>query len=325
MDIIGKAFNPTAGNARAACVEIDDMIIGIITHGDDAEDTIASFNDAVQNLDKDSWSKGKDIWNNINTTSPFLMFCRKRSTDDDSLWGNFYHKNISYVMGEYPDSPYALDASMTGLCAALLLNTTELAYPADFLQKENFNFYVGKDVVVLSTAPYNRANDWEQLNKTVVEAVKPLCCDHPEEHWDDAGKVLFNSIAPDHAHIIIVNADDCRKRVNWNIPDGEPTRHQLKIEWSKRGWELMNSEWDEHTTDIVRAKTGCLYYEEFFGLCITEITDNKITLRRGTQQYILTPGESLNLSENDSYEDHEGVEHRDIDYELNITWLQGKE
>lgn len=325
MDIIGKAFNPTEGNARATCIELDNMVIGLITKGDDAQHTIALFHKVVANLDSDVFNKGKEIWKHIETESPVMMFCRKRGSNDYGLWGDAYYKNIDYVMGEYPNNPYALDSSMTGLYADLLLNNPELTYPADFLQADKFNFYFGKDVIVLSTAPYNRKKDLEKLEKAVVDAVKHLCEDQPEEHWNEAEKVLRNYFGTDEAFVIIVNADDCRKRVHWNISEGEPTEHRLKIEWSKVGWELTGPEWNEHTTDIIQAKTGSLVYEDFLGLCISKITDTKITLLYGTQQYQLAPGKSLKFFNNDSYENSEGIEYRDINYELNITWLSNEE
>ena len=119
-----------------------------------------------------------------------------------------------------------------------------------------------------------------------------------------------------------MDADECRKRLNWNTPEGPETDIRLKISWSKKGWALMNSEWDERREDIVQARTGALNYEAFNGPCITEISDSAITFRRGEDKRILEPGKSLFYSYNDSYEDHEGVEHRDIDYSLIITWLE---
>lgn len=315
MNFIGKAFNPATGNARAVCIELDDMIIGLITKGDDAEETIALFKEAVKNIDKNAWSKDKDIWNSINTNSPVLMLCRKSNSID------YFYNNIDYVMGKYPKNPHALESSMTGLFSSLMLIKPELTYPADFLKAEKFNYYYGKDVILLSTAPYKRKKDWELLNKTILDAVTPLCGDNPEQQWDEAEKILLNNMGTDEAYILIVNAEDCHKRIHWNVPIGEPTEHQLKIEWSKNGWELMGKDWNEKTSEIIQAKTGSLLYEEFYGICITEITDNKMTFRKGTEQYTLTPGASLNFFSNDSYEDHEGIEHRDINYKLNITWI----
>ena len=46
MDFIGKAFNPSQGNARAICLADDLWVMALITKGDDAEQVLAAFREA---------------------------------------------------------------------------------------------------------------------------------------------------------------------------------------------------------------------------------------------------------------------------------------
>ena len=291
MDIIGKAFNPAGGAAKAVCEKVDGCIRGQIIKGD-----------------------GPD--------SPSLVFNRELHLNDDGIWGKCIHKNSGRQLGTWPESPYTLKADYIALSAEFMTVRPEIYVARDLLCKDHFNLYLGKDAVLLSSAPYERERDWEKLNEAILGAFRAMCGDNPEEHWEDAGKVLRDTLGPDNAYVLIVDADECRKRLNWNTPEGPETDIRLKISWSKKGWALMNSEWDERREDIVQARTGALNYEAFIGLCITEISDSAITFRRGEDKRILEPGKSLFYSYNDSYEDHEGVEHRDIDYSLIITWLE---
>ena len=112
MDIIGKAFNPVQGDARAVCVQTDGFIIGLITKGKDAEQTIASFRNTMTDIDDKSWEKTKEIWESINTCSPLIMFCRNRYTSDCGLWKRSYYKNVDNVVGEYPYNSFGLESSM---------------------------------------------------------------------------------------------------------------------------------------------------------------------------------------------------------------------
>ena len=101
---------------------------------------------------------------------------------------------------------------------------------------------------------------------------------------------------------------------------GEPTNPRIQIDWKKRGWSIGN-DYDEHISDVVFARRGVISYENFL-CCITEITDEAITIRLGDKTETLTPGNSLVFRDGDSYEDHEGVEHYDITNTLTIEWLK---
>lgn len=169
-------------------------------------------------------------------------------------------------------------------------------------------------------ADYNR-EQWEGINISLVEAITPLCCDNPEEHWSEVEELLREAIDPCGAYVIIVDGDTCRARMSWNVKEGEPTEHRLKIDWSKVGWALMNSEWNEHTSDTIQAKCGKLAYEGFGDLCIKEIAEDRMVFILGEDRYVLTRSERLSLRYNNSFEDHEGVEWHDINYSLDITWL----
>lgn len=319
MDIIAKAFDSADGNARAACADFDDYVIGIITKGDDAAQTIASFKEAVAGLGSDVWDIADQIWKSIKTDSPVLMICRNTKSNESYSWRKVHYSNLDEIVGPYPKEPYALKSSMMGFYTDMFLVRPELSYPSDCLRDDKFNFYSGKDFLILSTASYDRAKDWNTYQKASIDLVTALCGDKPEEHWEDAEKVLRGSIAQDAAYVVIVDAEQCRRRAFWNVPEGEPSEHKIKIEWSKKGWELMGSDYDEHSSDTIQAKTGVLNYESFGGLCITEITEQFITFRYMDKKYVLSPGESFTLFYNDSYEDSQGVEHYDIDYELSIS------
>lgn len=321
MDIIGKAFNPTDGDAKAIVLEADGTVVGVVAKGVDAGQTLSAFRQEVEKPGVDVYYHTKEIWENVKEKSPVLMIARNARTNESGIWRRVYYRGFKYQVGEYPDQPYALSSDMMGLYADLMLIRKELIYPTDFLREDKFNYYSGRDVVVLSTAPYNRERDWETFNQAVVDAVAALCGDNPEECWDKAGNVLRNALGHNAAFVMIVDADECRERVNWNVNEGEPTDVKLRIEWRKKGWTLMGGEFDEHSDETVRAKTGQLLYDGFIGLCITEINPDKIVLRKGKEERILTPGETLHYRLNDSYEDHEGVGHYDIDYYLHITWL----
>ena len=322
MDIIGKAFNPAGGTAKAVCTNIDGWISGLIVKGEDAERTVSAYLGEAGKLKRAMWNEHNAIWEGLQTNSPALLFYRNPSLNDDGIWGKCLHKNSGRELGTYPETPYTLKADFIALSADFMTACREIYVARDLLCMDRFFLYYGKDAVLLSSAPYERERDWEKLNEAIFGAFSALCGDHPEEHWEDAGKVLRDKLGPDNAYVLIVNADECRKRLHWSIPEGPATDIRLKISWRKKGWALMDNEWDEQKEETVLARTGDLKYEAFYGLCITEISDSAITFRRGTDQRVLDPGKSLFYFHNDSYEDHEGVEHRDIDYSLSITWLE---
>ena len=321
MDIIGKAFNPTDGNAKAIVLEADGTVVGVVAKGAEAGQTLSAFRQEVEKPEVDVYYHTKEIWDNVKEKSPVLMIARNARTNEDGIWRHVYYRGFKYQVGEYPDQPYALSSDMMGLYADLMLIRKELSYPTDFLREDKFNYYSGRDVIVLSTAPYNRERDWETFNQAVVDAVAAMCGDDPSKNWDKAGDVLREALGENAAFVMIVDADECRKRVNWTVKEGEPTDVKLRIEWRKKGWKLMGDDFDERSDETVQAKTGQLLYDGFIGLCITEITPDQIVFRNGKEERILTPGETLHYHLNDSYEDHEGVEHYDIDYYLHITWL----
>lgn len=320
MDIIAKAFNPENGTARAVIVNIDGWISGLVTKGGRAEEVITAYQEEAAKLEKALWAEHKQLFRGLKTNSPAVMFYRCPTYNDDSLWGNCYHKKLGIVSGTYPESPYTLKANMMALSADFYLNQPELYSTKDHLA--NFNIGSGKVAILLSSAPYQRERDWEALNKAMLEAFKALCGDHPEEHWDEVGKALRDNLGADQAYVFIVDADECRRRMNWNVKEGEATDIKLRIYWSKKGWALMDNEWNEHTDETIQARTGLLTYEGFEGLCISEINDGKIILRRGEEQRVLTTGKEESFSYSDFYEDHEGIEQRDIRYYLSIEWLE---
>lgn len=322
MEIIGKAFNPAGGTERAVCTNIDGWISGLMVKGEDAGQAISAYLEEAGKLKSAMRREREEVWKGWQNSSPALAFYRNLSLNDDGLWGHCLHKNSGRQLGTYPESPYTMKADMIALSTEFMLVRPEMLYTRDVLCADRFNLYYGKDAVLLSSAPYERERDWEKLNKAFLGAFCALCGDNPEAHWDDAGKVLRDTLGEDHAYVLIVDADECRKRVNWNTPEGPATDIRLKISWRKKGWALMDNEWDEHTEETVLAKTGALNYAGFVGLCITEISDSSITFRNGGDQWVLEPGKTLFYHYNDSYEDHEGVEHRDIDYSLSITWLE---
>ena len=320
MDIIAKAFNPAKGNARAVCAEVHGWMTGIIAKGDDSEQAIAAFLEGAAKFDWFSYSERENLIQDLPTESPVLSFYRNPRTNNYG-WNDICYKNINEVVGKYPSEPYALKSDMMGMSADLMTIRLELTCQSDFLRSKNFNFCEGRDFVILSTASFEREKDWDKFNEAFLETVKALCGDHPEENWDKAERVLRNALGQDEAYVIIADADELRERVSLNVPQGEATDIRLNIRWHKKGWALMNSEWDESTDETIQARTGSLEYDGFIGLCITEITDSQITFRHGTEKRILTPGETIRYFYNDSYEDHEGVEHRDINHSLSITWL----
>ena len=55
MNIIGKAFNPAQGDARAICMKVGGYVIGLVTKGEDSEHTIASFEKIAANMDENEW------------------------------------------------------------------------------------------------------------------------------------------------------------------------------------------------------------------------------------------------------------------------------
>lgn len=324
MDIIGKAFNPSAGDARAVCSQYGKWIMALITKGADSDKTIADFNSAVAALGDDEWDAGQEVWKQIATDSPVLMLCRNTSSNESYAWRKVYYNKLDEVIGPYPEEPYALKSSMMGFYTDMILVRQEVMNPSDYLRDNKFNFYSGKDFVILSTASYDRAKDWNSYNRASINLVTALCGDNPEEHWEDAEKALRASIAQDAAYVVIVDADECRKRAFWNVPEGEPSEHKIRIEWSKTGWELTGPEYDEHISDLIQAKTGVLDYEYFWSLCITEIGESSMTFRYKDKKYVLAPGESFELFENDSYEDSQEVEHYDIDYTIKISWINNE-
>ena len=322
MDFIGKAFNPSQGNARAICLADDLWVMALITKGDDAEQVLAAFREADSRYEGNVWGKPQMLWENLGTESPVMLFCRNKRTNEAGIWRKCFYKNFKYEVGEYPDQPYALSSDMMGLYADFMLSSRELQMTTDFLRDDRFNFYSAREAMLLTTAPYVREKDAERFDKAIFEAFSALCGDHPEKQWEEAERVLREAIDPDAAYVLIVDADECQQRVNWSIKEGETTDERLRIHWSKKGWRLMNTEYDEHTDETVQAKTGSLHYEGFAGLCITEISPTKIVFRNGQEERILLPGETLNYHLNDSYEDHEGVEQYDVDYWLSISWVK---
>lgn len=319
MNIIGKAFNPTQGDARAICMETDGYVIGLITKGEDSEKTVASFENTVANIDENEWDKAAKIWKSIETDSPVIMFCRNKRSDDSAMWKRIFCKNVK----KEHDNTDVMEASMTGTYTYTMLIAKELYSPFEFITKTGSESSYGQSLILLSTAPYNKEKNWEELKKTILDAYTPLCSENPEEHWNEAGKVLQDALGHENAFVIITDAEDCIRRMHWNVAEGEPTEHKLEIKWSKEGFGgLYGPDYDEHTTEIVQAKTGALSkYEEFESLCITEITDSAITFIIKGEKKILTPGKTLYFTEHDGYESHDGIEYKSITYDLSITWL----
>ena len=95
----------------------------------------------------------------------------------------------------------------------------------------------------------------------------------------------------------------------------------MRLLRSSRRWSI-SQDYDEHISDVVNARTGAFNYESFEGLCIKSITDDAITVKLDGKTQTLTPGNKLVFRGGDSYEDHEGVEHYDITYILEIEWLK---
>lgn len=311
MDIIIRAFNPEGGNARATSADICNKAVGLIIKGDDADAIIAKFHQQAPTIDLSANSSGlSDLFDSLETTSPMIMFCyNKRKAYDPYDWMECYHKNLS-------DKPKS-KAKMMGFYADTLLASPKLINQMDTILGSP-TFY--KDVVLLSSAPYSKARDFNKLSRAIVDIFASLCYDKPEEHWAEAEELLHNELGNDNAYILIVDADQCRMRFIWNVAEGEPTNYRLKIDWTKKGWSIGN-DYDEHISDVVFARRGVVSYENFLG-CITEITDEAITIRLGDKTETLTPGNSLVFRNGDSYEDHEGVEHYDITYTLTIEWLK---
>ncbi len=322
MHLIYNIFNPQQSNARAACANAQGYVVGCITKGDDAQQTIAAFIEGVKSMKatfREDWEK---LIRSLPTKSPVLLCYRNPSSNESYNWGGFYYKNLHERVGTYPENPYGIRSDMTAFLADMMLVRPELITEGDFLHSDRFNFVAGKDVIIMSTAAYEQQRDWETLRKTALQSVKALCGEHPDEQWEKAGEVLRTALGEDEAYIIFIDADECRQRVNWNVEEGVPTDKQLHISWRKKGWALMGHDYDEHTDETVQAHTGSLTYAGFIGLCITKITDTEIVLRKGDDERILTPGSSETYHYNDSYEDHEGVEQRDIDYWLHLTWVK---
>lgn len=311
MDIIIRAFNPEGGNARATSADICDKAVGLIIKGDDADAIIAKFHQQAPTIDlSDNWSGLSDLFDSLETTSPMIMFCyNKREAYNLRDWKECYHKNL----GANPKSK----AKMMGFYANTLLASPKLINEMETILG---GFTMCKDVVLLSSAPYYKARDFNKLSRAIVDIYASLCYDKPEEHWIEAEELLHNVLGNDNAYILIVDADQCRKRFIWNVAEGEPTNYRLKIVWTKKGWSIGN-DYDEHISDVVFARRGVVSYENFLG-CITEITDEAITIRLGDKTETLTPGNTLEFRNGDSYEDHEGVEHYDITYTLTIEWLK---
>ena len=310
MDIIIRAFNAEGGNARATSADISDKAVGLIIRGDDADAIIAKFHQLSPTIDLSVNSDGlSELFDSLETTSPMIMFCyNKRKPNDPFNWNECYHKNL----GSNPQSK----AKMMGFYADTLLASPKLINQMGTILVSRTLY---KDVVLLSSAPYSKARDYNKLSQAIVDIYASLCYDNPEEHWAEAEELLHSKLGSDNAYILIVDADECRKRLLWNVTEGEPTSHRLKIVWTKRGWSIGN-DYDEHICDVVFARRGALCYDNFQG-CITEITDEAITIRLGDKSQTLTPGNSLEFRNGDSYEDHEGVEHYDITYTLTIEWL----
>ena len=91
----------------------------------------------------------------------------------------------------------------------------------------------------------------------------------------------------------------------------------MRLLRSSRHWSI-SQDYDEHISNVVNACAGTINYESFVGLCITSITDDAITVKLDGKTQTLTPGNKLVFRDGDSYEDHEGVEHYDITYILEI-------
>lgn len=313
MQIIRQAFNPEGGNARAACENIDDRYaVGLIVKGDDADAIIAKFREQVPTIDLSAnWSGLSDLFDSLETNSPVIMFCRNtHEAAERNKWMDCFYKNI----GESP-----LDRSeMVGVTANIRFDKPEVV-GVDNIIEARFRFY--RNVILISSAPYDKKCDTERLIRSLERAYIPLCNHEPEEHWQEVGEVLRNELGKDNAYIFIANADFCRERAYWNLPAGEPTKHRLKIDWRKKGWSI-GQDYDEHISDVVNARTGAFNYESFEGLCITSITDDAITVKLDGKTQTLTHGNTLVFRDGDSYEDHEGVEHYDITYILEIEWLK---
>ena len=95
----------------------------------------------------------------------------------------------------------------------------------------------------------------------------------------------------------------------------------MRLLRSSRRWSI-SQDYDEHISNVVNACIGAINYESFVGLCITSIADDAITVKLCSKTQMLAPGNKLVFRGGDSYEDHEGVEHYDITYILEIEWLK---
>ncbi len=312
MDIIIRAFNPESGDVRATCADICNNAVGLIVKGDDADALVAKFHEQTPTIDlRSNWSGLSDLFESLETSSPMIMFCRNTNEAAEQYrWMDCFHKNL----GEKPCDK----AEMVGIVASMRFDRPEVASKPNNIIAARFS--CDRDVILIASTPYNKKRDLEPLTRALERAYASLCYDNPEEHWVEAEELLHNELGKDNAYILIVDADKCRKRFSWNIAPGEPTNHRLKIDWRKKGWSI-GCDYDEHTSDIVNARTGVISYESFQG-CITEITDDAITIKIGDKTKILTPGEIVEFRDGDSYEDHEGVEHYDITYILEIEWLK---
>lgn len=313
MQMIRRAFNPASGNARAACVDIGNYAVGLIIKGDDADAIVAQFEALAPTIDLSAnWNALSDLFDALDTTSPAMMFCRHKSNNRYSAASKkCYYKNLG-------ESPYT-KAKMIGLCADMQLVKPAILHKAASVIG---GMACGDSVVLLSTATYDKEHDFEPLSKALTDAFVTLCKEVPEEHFDGAGEVLRSVLGEGNAYILIVDAEECCRRLFWNMTEGEPTEHRLKIDWRKKGREI-GYKYDEQRSDVVNARTGVLEYEGFIGLCITEITAERIVLQRFDDRYILTPGECLELRDGDSREDSEGVELYDINYCLSLEWTKG--
>lgn len=312
MNIIIRAFSPESGNVRATCADICNNAVGLIVKGDDADALVAKFHAQAPTIDLSSnWSGLSDLFESLETDSPIIMFCRNtREEAEQYRWMDCFHKNL----GKNPDN----EAEMVGIVANVKFDRPEVVSVASNII--NARFSSNRGVVLIASTPYDKQRDFEPLTRVLERAYASLCYEKPEEHWAEVEELLHNELGKDNGYILIVDAEGCSKRSIWNVALGEPTNHRLKIDWKKRGWSI-GQDYNEHTSEIVNARTGVISYESFQG-CITEITDDAMTIKLGDRTETLTPGSSLVFRDGDSYEDHEGVEHYDISYALEIEWLK---
>ncbi|MBR5197032.1 MAG: hypothetical protein IKW42_02305, partial [Alistipes sp.] len=193
MQIIRQAFNPEGGNARAACENIDDRYaVGLIVKGDDADAIIAKFREQAHTIDLSAnWSGLSDLFDSLETNSPVIMFCRNtHEAAESNKWMDCFYKNI----GESP-----LDRSeMVGVTANIRFDKPEVV-GVDNIIEARFRF--NRNVILISSAPYDKGCDTQRLIRSLERAYIPLCNDEPEEHWQEVGEVLRNELGKDNAYI----------------------------------------------------------------------------------------------------------------------------